>query len=128
MHPYRTRERYGPIMTVDGSHDLQVSQLKKSFGPNRVLKGISLAIGARVCGRVARILVIDETTSTLPPTDANRVIASLGAAAKAGATVIMVTHKLSEILHATDRVLMLIDGELVADAPTKGLDRTALVE
>jgi ribose transport system ATP-binding protein len=236
-------------MTDAGSHDLEVSQLKKSFGPNRVLKGISLAVGggefvglmgpngagkstlvkilagvyrassgeiriggqrvrslaesqdvgfihqdlglvdgltiaenislgmppkrlagpilnkraereeamralsrvgldrhvdtllgdltagektlvavARVFDRGARILVIDETTSTLPPSDANRVIASLGAAAKAGATVIMVTHKLSEILHATDRVLMLIDGELVADAPTKGLDRAALVE
>jgi ribose transport system ATP-binding protein len=39
----------------------------------------------------------------------------------------MVTHKLSEILDATSRVLVILDGELVSDAPTKGLDRPALV-
>jgi ribose transport system ATP-binding protein len=87
----------------------------------------TLVAVARVMERGARILVIDETTSTLPPADAQRVIRSLAAAAQAGATVIMVTHKLSEILDATNRVLVIIDGELVRDAPTQGLDRAALV-
>ncbi|MGK5112476.1 ATP-binding cassette domain-containing protein [Geodermatophilus sp. CPCC 205506] len=87
----------------------------------------TLVAVARVMDRGARILVIDETTSTLPPADANRVIRSLAAAAEGGATVIMVTHKLAEILHATKRVVVLIDGELVRDAPTEGLDRAALV-
>jgi ribose transport system ATP-binding protein len=88
----------------------------------------TLVAVARVFDRGARILVIDETTSTLPPADANRVIRSLATAAEGGATVIMVTHKLSEILNSTKRVLVLIDGELVQDAPTKGLDRAALVQ
>jgi ribose transport system ATP-binding protein len=39
----------------------------------------------------------------------------------------MVTHKLSEILDATNRVLVIVDGELVSDAPTEGLDRAGLV-
>jgi ribose transport system ATP-binding protein len=39
----------------------------------------------------------------------------------------MVTHKLSEILDATSRVLVILDGEMVRDAPTQGLDRAALV-
>jgi ribose transport system ATP-binding protein len=88
----------------------------------------TLVVVARLFQRGARVLVIDETTSTLPPADANRVIASLRVAAESGATVIMVTHKLSEILHTTNRVLVIVDGELVADAPTKGLDRAALVD
>jgi ribose transport system ATP-binding protein len=87
----------------------------------------ALVAVARVFDRGARILVIDETTSTLSPADANRVITSLKASAKSGAAVIMVTHKLAEILNATDRVLIIVDGELVADAPTRGLDRAALV-
>ena len=87
----------------------------------------TLVAVARVFDRGARVLVIDETTSTLPPADAKRVIASLAAAAADGATVIMVSHKLSEILDATERVLVLIDGELVSDAPTQGLDRAGLV-
>ncbi|MDT3444673.1 sugar ABC transporter ATP-binding protein [Pseudofrankia sp. BMG5.37] len=88
----------------------------------------TLVAVARVMGRGANILVIDETTSALPPADAGRVIESLALAARSGATVIMVTHKLSEILNATDRVVVIIDGELVQDAPTAGLDRAALVE
>jgi ribose transport system ATP-binding protein len=40
----------------------------------------------------------------------------------------MVTHKLSEILNATSRVLVILDGEMVRDAPTQGLDRAALVQ
>jgi ribose transport system ATP-binding protein len=87
----------------------------------------TLVAVARVMDRGARILVIDETTSTLPPADANRVISSLRAAAASGASVIMVTHKLSEILDATNRVLVIVDGELVSDAPTQGLDRAGLV-
>ncbi|OHV47340.1 hypothetical protein BCD48_18390 [Pseudofrankia sp. BMG5.36] len=87
----------------------------------------TLVAVARVFDRGAKILVIDETTSTLPPAEANRVIRSLSAAAESGATVIMVTHKLSEILDASNRVLVLIDGELVHDTPTRGLDRASLV-
>jgi ribose transport system ATP-binding protein len=87
----------------------------------------TLVAVARVFDRGARILVLDETTSTLPPREASRVIASLTAVVEGGATVIMVTHKLSEILQAAQRVLVLVDGELVADEPTSGLDRAALV-
>ena len=88
----------------------------------------TLVAVARVFDRGARILLIDETTSTLAPADARRVITSLAGAAADGATVIMVSHKLSEILDATERILVLIDGELVRDVRTKGVDRAALVE
>jgi ribose transport system ATP-binding protein len=40
----------------------------------------TLVAVARVFDRGARILIVDETTSTLPPADAKRVMASLGAA------------------------------------------------
>jgi ribose transport system ATP-binding protein len=88
----------------------------------------TLVAVARVFDRGAKILVVDETTSTLPPSDARRVMQSLAMAAADGATVIMVTHKLSEILNFTNRVMVILDGELVSDTPTKGLDRKALVE
>ena len=83
---------------------------------------------ARLFGRGAQILIVDETTSTLSPPEANRLITSLAAAAKNGVTVVVVSHKLHEILEATERVVVLIDGAIVADEPTKGLDRAALVE
>ncbi|RHW23785.1 sugar ABC transporter ATP-binding protein [Nocardioides immobilis] len=104
--------------------DLSVDTLLSDLTPGQK----TLVAVARAMDRGARILIVDEATSTLPPRDAQGVILSLAAAAAAGATVVMVTHKLSEILEATSRVLVILDGEMVRDAPTHGLDRAALVE
>ncbi|SNQ45932.1 Ribose transport system ATP-binding protein [Frankia canadensis] len=82
---------------------------------------------ARAFARGARILFVDEATSTLPPPDAKRVVAALRAMANAGSTVVMVTHKLSEILGATGRVVLLLDGRIAADRSTTGLGRAELV-
>ncbi|WP_181779397.1 ATP-binding cassette domain-containing protein [Pseudonocardia pini] len=82
---------------------------------------------ARAFDRGATVLFVDEATSTLPPGEAKRVLDSLKVKAAEGATVVMVTHKLSEILDAADRVVVLIDGRVVEDAPSAALDRAALV-
>jgi ribose transport system ATP-binding protein len=82
---------------------------------------------ARAFGRGARILFIDEATSTLPGPDAGRVVASLRENAAHGVTIVMVTHKLHEILDSTERVVVLLDGRLAADQQTAGMDRQGLV-
>jgi ribose transport system ATP-binding protein len=81
----------------------------------------------RVLERGARVLFVDEATSTLPPGDSRRLIEALNQTAIRGATVIMVSHKLSEILDSTSRVVLLLDGEIAADSPASELDRPALV-
>lgn len=83
---------------------------------------------ARAFARGASILFVDESTSTLPPGEARRVIDALKELSENGATIVMVTHKLSEILDATNRVVVLLDGRIGADRPTAGLDRAGLVE
>jgi ribose transport system ATP-binding protein len=83
---------------------------------------------ARAFGRGAKILFVDESTSTLPVPDAKAVIASLRKSAAAGATVVMVSHKLHEILEACGRVVVLLDGRLAADEQTAGMNRDALVK
>ena len=82
---------------------------------------------ARTLDQGARVLFVDEATSTLPPPDAARLIAALRQTASRGASVIMVSHKLSEILDATSRIVLLLDGKIVADSPSAELDRPALV-
>jgi ribose transport system ATP-binding protein len=130
------KRRIGPILDTGAERrdaeralsriglDVPVDTLLSALTPGEK----TLVAVARVMDRGARILVIDETTSTLPPADATRVLAALAAAVKGGSSVIMVTHKLSEILVVTSRVLVILDGELVHDAPTKDLDRAGLVE
>ncbi|MBF6620192.1 MAG: sugar ABC transporter ATP-binding protein [Patulibacter sp.] len=85
-----------------------------------------VAVG-RLLARGARVLVVDEATSTLSSGDAQRLIGSLKRTVDAGATVIMVSHKLSEILAVCDRIVVILDGRLVEDRPIGGLDRDGLV-
>jgi len=88
----------------------------------------TLVAVARTLDRGARIVFVDEATSTLPAADSRRLMDALRATVNDGATVIMVSHKLSEILDDTDRVVVLLDGEVSTDEPTASLDREGLVE
>ena len=68
--------------------------------------------------RGARVLILDEPTGVLTPqeaTDLFRVLASLRAQ---GRSVILVTHKLREIMAATDRVSVMRGGRMVAHRET----------
>ncbi len=88
----------------------------------------ALVAVARVFARGAKIMVVDEVTSTLPPSDARRVTETLARSTERGATIIMVTHKLSEVLDVTKRIVMLIDGSIAVDQSTKGLDHASLTD
>ncbi|MDQ2700437.1 MAG: sugar ABC transporter ATP-binding protein [Actinomycetota bacterium] len=88
----------------------------------------TLVAVARMLDRGARILFVDEATSTLPAADSRRLMDALRETVSAGTTVIMVSHKLSEILDDTDRVVVLLDGVVSVDEPTASLDRESLVE
>ncbi len=83
---------------------------------------------ARLLDRGARVLFIDEATSTLPPAEAKRLIDALAHTVSEGATVIMVTHKLSEILDIAQRLVVILDGRLAADEPATDLHRDELVK
>lgn len=130
------KRRFGPILNkkAEKNQALRIlSRMDLDIHPDTLLSELTpgkktLVAVARLFDRGAKILVVDETTSTLPPADAKNVMEALAAAAERGAAIIMVTHKLSEILAFTNRVLVIIDGELMSDTPTKGLDRRALVE
>ncbi|SDK04793.1 sugar ABC transporter ATP-binding protein [Nonomuraea jiangxiensis] len=81
---------------------------------------------ARALARRARLLILDEPTSTLSEVEAGVLAARVRKAAAAGVSVLYVSHRLSEIEALCDRVLVLRDGELVATfvAP---LERSAIV-
>jgi ribose transport system ATP-binding protein len=87
----------------------------------------TLVAVARLLDRGARVLFVDEATSTLPPADSRQFIAALRRTVEEGATVIMVSHKLSEILDSTQRVVVLLDGRLASDVSAQGLQREQLV-
>jgi ABC-type uncharacterized transport system ATPase subunit len=64
--------------------------------------------------RGARTLILDEPTAVLTPAEADALFAVLKSLAAQGCSVILVTHKLREVLEGSDRVTVLRDGRVVA--------------
>ncbi|MEV4031814.1 ABC transporter ATP-binding protein [Streptomyces umbrinus] len=64
--------------------------------------------------RGARTLILDEPTAVLTPAEADALFAVLRSLTAQGRTVILVTHKLREVLQGSDNVTVLRDGRVVA--------------
>lgn len=78
--------------------------------------------------RKARVLVLDEPTAVLTPQESDQLFATLKALAAQGLAIIFISHKLAEVLSASDRVVVLRHGRSVADLPTADCDRRKLAE
>jgi len=76
----------------------------------------------------ARLLILDEPTTVLTPTEVTQLFAVLDDLTARGTTVVLVTHKLREVLAVTSNVSVLRGGRLVAEAPTAELDEKKLVQ
>ena len=73
----------------------------------------------KVLFRGARILILDEPIAVLTPQETDQLFRILRDAARSAAsTIVLITHKLREIMAATDRVYVMRQGQMVADAPT----------
>ncbi len=78
--------------------------------------------------RGARILILDEPTGVLTPQEADHLFRILGALKREGKTVILISHKLREILAVTDNVTVMRRGATVADVRTAETSQEALAE
>jgi len=78
--------------------------------------------------RGARILILDEPTGVLSPTETDSFFEVLRALRERGVTVILITHKLREILAVTDTVSIMRGGRMVAHRRTADTSREELAE
>ena len=78
--------------------------------------------------RGARILILDEPTGVLTPQETEHLFKVLAALKEQGTTVMLITHKLQEIMAATDNVSVMRRGEMVAHVVTSETSREQLAE
>jgi general nucleoside transport system ATP-binding protein len=69
--------------------------------------------------RGAEILIMDEPTAVLAPQEAELLFETLRSLVRSGSSVILISHKMAEIMRASDRVYVLRHGALVAERATK---------
>lgn len=78
--------------------------------------------------RHAEILILDEPTGVLTPQEADQLFRVLRSLKERGVTVILITHKLREIMDVTDTVSVLRLGEMVAHRNTAETSMQELAE
>src|SRR4051794_1705670 len=78
--------------------------------------------------RGTHILILDEPTGVLTPQEADHLFRILRNLKAQGRTVVLITHKLREIMAVTDNVSVMRRGEMVAHRPTREPSREELAE
>ena len=77
----------------------------------RATVGLALALGS--AGHEAPVIILDEPTSPLSDSDAERFLRRVRTAATEGAAVLLVTHRLGEVAAFCDEVTVLRGGQVV---------------
>ena len=82
----------------------------------------------KVLYRGAEILILDEPTAVLTPQEITRLFQVLRRMREDGKSIIIITHKLNEVLEVSDRVAILRKGEHIATVNTAETDEARLTE
>ncbi|MFK0385369.1 MULTISPECIES: ABC transporter ATP-binding protein [Rhizobium/Agrobacterium group] len=105
----------------------ELKRLEDDYGlevdPDAVIEELPVGLQQRVeilkaMYRGAEILILDEPTGVLTPAEADHLFKILGVLRDQGKTVILITHKLREIMAITDSVSVMRRGEMVATRKT----------
>ena len=104
-----------------------LSYLAKEYGmdvdPDAIIEDLPVGTRQRVeiikaIKGGARILILDEPTGVLTPGEAKNLFEILRSLRDDGVTVLLITHKLEEIMAVTDSVSVMRDGEMIAHRET----------
>jgi simple sugar transport system ATP-binding protein len=104
-----------------------LTRLAKEYGldvnPDPIIEDVSVGTQQRVeilkaLYRGADVLILDEPTGVLTPAEADDLFRVLETLRAQGKTIILITHKLREIMAITDEVSVMRRGEMVATRTT----------
>ena len=110
--------KLGKINLKEASKEVQriSDQYGLSVDPNAKIADISVGMQQRVeilktLYRGANILIFDEPTAVLTPQEIKELIAIMKKLIQEGKSIILITHKLKEIMEVCDRVTVIRKGE-----------------
>ena len=107
-------EKYGFEMNLDAKIESLPVGLKQRV---EILKALYLG---------ADILILDEPTAVLTPQEITELFVTLRNLKDMGASIILITHKLSEVMQITDEVTVLRDGHVTGHVKTNDTNEQEL--
>ncbi|MFT3671355.1 sugar ABC transporter ATP-binding protein [Aestuariivirga sp.] len=109
-----------------------LQKLRADFTPSTPVADLSIAQRqlveiARALSFDARLVIMDEPTSSLTLSESNRLLEIVGELKAAGVSVIFITHRLNEIVEIADRVVVLRDGRLAGTLKKSEISPQAMI-
>ncbi|MEZ5163572.1 MAG: ATP-binding cassette domain-containing protein [Fimbriimonadaceae bacterium] len=104
--------------------DFEWDALSEGIGPAQAQKLEIL----KLLWRDSQIMILDEPTAMLTPADSDLLYGKLRELANAGATVIVVTHRLPEVMEYCDEVTVLRSGQLIGSRVVSETNSAELAE
>jgi simple sugar transport system ATP-binding protein len=133
---YRREPRRG--MFIDGARArAEVAELARRHGlpidPNARVANLPVGVRQRLeilkaLYRDAQVLILDEPTAVLTPAEVAALFAVMKNLARAGCTILLVTHKLNEVMAVSDRITVLRSGRVAARMVTAETTPDAIVQ
>ncbi|GEO40574.1 ribose transport system ATP-binding protein [Skermanella aerolata] len=107
-------------------------RLGVDFAPDDPVDALSIAQRqmveiAKALSMDARIIIMDEPTSSLTLTETDKLLSVIADLKAAGVSIIYISHRLSEVKHCADRVVVLRDGRQVGELPKGQITSGAMV-
>lgn len=114
-----------------------LQNLSKQYGmkidPDAIVEKLPVGLQQRVeilkaLYRGADILILDEPTSVLTPQEVQHFFSILRALRDSGKTVLLITHKLHEIMAVTDHITVMRQGKIIEQVLTANTNKEKLAE
>jgi ribose transport system ATP-binding protein len=131
MRGFGWRRRAGKLITdkldeIFPGHGVAANDLVQSLSIGR-RQMVEIARAFTVTDQPARLVILDEPTSSLDEHTAGQLLAYIRRAVAQGVSCTLISHILGEVLSATDRVVVMRDGKVVVADATASFDRARLV-
>ena len=123
---YNIKEVNNRVLEISQRYGFNIDPKKKIYEMSVSEKQTVEII--KVLYRGADILILDEPTAVLTPQETEKLFAILRRMREDGKSIIIITHKLHEVLSISDRVAVLRKGEHIATVNTAETNESELTE
>lgn len=128
--------RFGGLLNRAEAAD-KIRQISEQFGlqvdPDARVEDLPVGVQQRVeiiklLYREADILILDEPTAVLTPQEADELFKIMHSLVERGKSIIFITHKLREVLDASDRITVIRHGKVIGSTLPAEADQNKLAE
>ena len=125
-HDYLAKNRSEGIKSIIDKYGFDIDLNKKIYDMSVSEKQTVEII--KTLYRGANILILDEPTAVLTPQETAKLFNVIRKMREDGKSIIIITHKLNEVLEISDRVAILRKGEYITTVLTKDATENSLTE